>query len=504
VDNSPVLTRATYIYPRVGAVGLVASNTSVPIAPFYQWENNNGYCGEVSAIQAGMLNGQFMSQFHARRICGATLDRWPTGANPPVAAVLPAKPPHAYPNPIPWTVGVSLEQAGPRPTASSGLGADAWCSLFGTPNYNSQQEYETPNPGQVSGPNDYAHSNLCLSNAQLDASLYDYANQPTGAAGYRQFMQWIKAEVIAGNVVSIGVLWGSKYGGDSEYDHEVTVTRIGTNYPLSDTSYHPDDVLYIDDHGLMNASLKTPHKIGVANSAVPPGASAGDAYCTPYEYGYTFGDPAHPAFGSWPNTRSGANSSGQEYSIVIPGAAGATQQGTDGYKSMAPITTRDFGFSVTYAHEDTQDTDPVRCAGVSNLSLLPVVVSIASSATASVTNPRDIFAGFNYENPFIGTDIYGAGCTNTQPAAMTLALNVDVSGLVSGVAYNLYEYDFSGVSGVGSGAALNMPACKFNANAALAQKKTTFTASGPSYHATASNKRSDQIIVFRAVPASAP
>jgi hypothetical protein len=24
-----------------------------PVVPFYQWENDNGYCGEVSMIQAG-------------------------------------------------------------------------------------------------------------------------------------------------------------------------------------------------------------------------------------------------------------------------------------------------------------------------------------------------------------------------------------------------------------------------------------------------------------------
>jgi len=36
---------------------------------FYQWANNNGYCGEVDLIQAGLNNGQWMSQYDARLVC---------------------------------------------------------------------------------------------------------------------------------------------------------------------------------------------------------------------------------------------------------------------------------------------------------------------------------------------------------------------------------------------------------------------------------------------------
>jgi hypothetical protein len=43
------------------------------VTPFYQWENNNGYCGEVSMMQAGLNNGQWMSQFNARLVCGVGL-----------------------------------------------------------------------------------------------------------------------------------------------------------------------------------------------------------------------------------------------------------------------------------------------------------------------------------------------------------------------------------------------------------------------------------------------
>jgi hypothetical protein len=37
---------------------IAALTPRVPIQPFYQWQNNNGYCGEVSMIEAGLANGQ--------------------------------------------------------------------------------------------------------------------------------------------------------------------------------------------------------------------------------------------------------------------------------------------------------------------------------------------------------------------------------------------------------------------------------------------------------------
>jgi hypothetical protein len=40
----------------------------VPLVGFYQWENNNGYCGEVSLMQSGLALGQWISQFNARSI----------------------------------------------------------------------------------------------------------------------------------------------------------------------------------------------------------------------------------------------------------------------------------------------------------------------------------------------------------------------------------------------------------------------------------------------------
>jgi hypothetical protein len=130
---------------------------------------------------------------------------------------------------------------------------------------------------------------------------------------------------------------------------------------------------------------------------------------------------------------------------------------------------------------------------------------VGPTVTSGSTNPFDPIAGYNYENPYIGTSDKGKSCTNTPPSAwMTnFVLQAAVSGLTPGVSYNLYEYQFSSVSGAGSAAALAVPGSDFNANAGMATHVTTFTASGSTY-AQSITTTSDQIVVFRYVPVSAP
>jgi len=80
---------------------------------------------------------------------------------------------------------------------------------------------------------------------------------------------------------------------------------------------------------------------------------------------------------------------------------------------------------------------------------------------------------------------------------------VTVGGLTAGKDYNLYEYDFSDIAGVGDEAAINVPTRDFNASSALATHVTHFRASGVTYSHTVT-RTSDQIVIFRAVPADAP
>ncbi len=424
VDGTTPPATSFFIYPRQ------------TVTPFYQWENNDGYCGEVSMMQAGLNNGQWMSQFNARLICG-------TG----------------------------LSQSGP----------DGACAAHhNNVNYNAQLLIEDPGTG-VSGPNSYANAALCLSNSRLSASTFDYTGQPAGMTGFQQYMAWVKKEVIAGHQVTVAVLFNG--GSDPQYDHEVTVMKIGTNHAPDDPTYYPDDVLFIDDHGVYTLSGDR----FTSNPAIPPGAGSDTTGCTPYIFGYTFASLA--------STRQQANAkNAHAYSIVIPGNhAIRTHTGGDGYSTVPIDGPHNYGFSVAGPEDRSSET-------------LPVTLTIAGPTyTNGLANPLDPLAGYDYENAMIGKSVWGTSCTNKPPSAwmINLQLEMTVGGLTPGTAYNLYEYDFASVSGEGSGAALAVPTGNFNANANLATRVTTFTAASSSYSISVTTT-SDKIVVFRCVPVGAP
>ena len=413
-----------FIYPRQ------------PVKPFYQWENNDGYCGEVSMIEAGLSNGQWMSQFNARLICG-------TG----------------------------LSQSGPN---------GACAAHSGKVNYNAQLLIEDPGTG-ATGPNTYANASLCLANSRLQGTTFPYSTQSTGLAGYEQYMGWVKAQVIQGHQVTLAVLLNG--GSDPQYDHEVAVLKIGTNHSPTDPTYYPDDVIYFDDHG--NYTVNGTHFTD--NPAIPPGAGSDTKGCTPFVFGYSFSSLA--------NTRAGANAkTSQGYSIIIPeNVTIETYAGGSGYSTVPISGPHNYGFSVSGPQDPTSVT-------------LPVALTIVGpTMTSGVWNPLDAVAGYNYENPMIGTNTLARGCTNNPPVPwMTnFVLQATVDGLTAGNSYNLYEYEFSSVQGEGAAAALRVPVEDFNANANLAAFKVNFTASSSTYQQTITTT-SDKIVVFRCVPASAP
>jgi hypothetical protein len=456
MDGTTPPSTLYFIYPRV------------PVTPFYQWENNNGYCGEVSIMEGGFNNGQWMSQYNARLVCG-------TG----------------------------LSQAGPN----------GFCAEHHVPDFNAQVLIESPGTG-VSGPNRYADAAMCLSNSRLHATTYDYTTEEPGMAGYENYMQWIKAEVMNGHHVGVALLDG---GGDPQEDHEVSVIKVGTNHCLTlgangacsvfdNSRYYDDDVLYIEDHGADTAKPDT-------NPAIPPGAGSTTG-CTPYIYGYSFKDLARTE--KEENWLSNHNP-GQAYAIVIPGgAADATSfpwiytgTGGNGYSTRRGYegTVRirgphNFAFSVWGPEDPTGVTLPVS------------LTIIGPTYTKGVMNPLDPVPGFGadpidawYENPMIGKSVNGNSCTNRLRGWMTIYnLQATVSGLTPGVAYNLYEYVIPSLSTtkIGSEAALPVPVKDFNAQASLAANVTTFTATSSTYTQTIDSIPSSEIVVFRAVPVSAP
>lgn len=202
------------------------------IKGFYQWENNYGYCGEVSLLQSGMSYGQWVSQANTRII------------------------------------------ASPFQTAIAQTGK----TREGIINYYSQLLLDDE---PSSSSNNFGKA---ATNMKLKYTSFSSIAQPTGLSGYKSFMNWIKQNVINGYYVSIGVMLG---GSDDVYDHIVNVVRIESNFPKNDTTYHGSDIIYIEDHGALTKASASFSSAFYNNPSIPPG-TGGTRGCTPYIYGYSF------------------------------------------------------------------------------------------------------------------------------------------------------------------------------------------------------------------------
>ena len=104
------------------------------------------------------------------------------------------------------------------------------------------------------------------------------------------------------------------------------------------------------------------------------------------------------------------------------------------------------------------------------------------------TVPVRLTTSVNAETP---TMVDGS---NTRPAAKPVTLTITVSSLKPGTTYNLYRYS----------SMANVPDSKFNANAAKAAQKWTITIPAGSTFTMTQTINSNEIAVYRAVPAGAP
>jgi hypothetical protein len=202
------------------------------IPPRLQWNENFGYCGEVSMISAGLYYGQYLSQYTARAIASQN-----------------------------------------------------------TPQYLAKSQL-------MLGVNDqYAAEKMHLKAIAWDTS----AEKNT-----RQFLTWIKQNVLKGYPVIIGI-YTNEYlfynkknpkAGDPDFDHIVPVFGIGSHHSLNRTDYYDDDVIYFSDNGLWG------------NSSYPP-----------YIFSYPFA--LFQANRSQANAKNGSiyslSNSGSNYGIAIAG-----------------------------------------------------------------------------------------------------------------------------------------------------------------------------------------
>ncbi|RMM82983.1 hypothetical protein ALP73_01183 [Pseudomonas coronafaciens pv. garcae] len=104
------------------------------------------------------------------------------------------------------------------------------------------------------------------------------------------------------------------------------------------------------------------------------------------------------------------------------------------------------------------------------------------------TLPVRLTTDVNEEKPVMDEN------SNSRPDSANLNLNVTVSGLKPGVAYNLYRYNSFD----------NVPESGFNAKASKANKHWEINIKEGASYVLKETIRSDQVAVYRAVPGTAP
>ena len=373
--------------------------------------------------------------------------------------------------------GTWISQYNARLICGSGLsqsGPDGYCAANrNSPNYNAQLTLESPNTG-VTGPGTFSFFTQCADNLRLDYETFDYTKQSDGLKGYQEYMSWIKASLIAGKQATIGTIY--KTGGDAQYDHIVTVVAVGTNHDVEDSTYYPDDVLYIDDHGTY--SFKENGKIQWGGGPSVPSSHG----CTPFIYSYYFD--------SLPYSRKDANKYGNSYSIILPSTTGTIETGAggNGQDTVTIVGPKNYGNAIAGPKDESGET-------------YPVTITIETPTyTNGVENPKDPIAFWNYENPYIGTTDRGMSCTNEGPSAwMDITLRVTVNGLTPGEQYLIYQFTFDLLNGVNR--PLDVPTKDFNKNGRLMAKSVAFLYADPgsTSHQTTYFSTSDKIEIFRVV-----
>lgn len=162
------------------------------VQPRVQWNNNDGYCGEVSIASAGLYYGQYVSQYDARYLGNVTFLKR----------------------------NFQLTQL-----------------LIGTARSNTIE------------------NNVANSAHQMHLEIEQYNNTHPRIESSKHFMFWVKKQLILNRPVFIGVYENAAVFGnrpDPEYDHITPIFGIRSRFLLNQPSvfYYNDDVIYLHDNQL--------------------------------------------------------------------------------------------------------------------------------------------------------------------------------------------------------------------------------------------------------------
>lgn len=411
-----------------------------PVQPFYQWQSNNGYCGEVSLLQAGMCNGLWASQFHVRLLCGNQ-----SQGDDDVPA------------------GTPLLQSGPEGYCAAHVGAKG----IATAHHDAQLLLDAGDTTQ--GQNSVL---ACANNAGLAAVAYATPAPLDGQEAYEDFIAWVKAQLIAGHWVTAGVLAAG--GTHTEYDHIVSIVAVGTNHDAKDAGYHADDVVYLEDHGSVTFLAGKP----TDNPAIPPGTGSDAKGCTPYVFGIRAGDLVRS------RADFDALETGQPYAVALP-------------DRKASESLLNYAFAVTGPLDDDGVTKPVRVS-------IQQASSAGAAHLASPLAGLQYEAPYigNSDQGDSCTNAPPASWMDLQLRLDITDLKPGHSYTLYSYVFDGVKSP-PGQPPVGTHVALPVPRKAFHAQKALATSAKTFVAAGTT-HTESVALRSDQVAVFRAVPDDAP
>ena len=265
--------------------------------PRLQWTANNGYCGEMSLITAGMRFGQYYSQYDVRNV-------------------------------------VALTQKGPNGCTGTQCQSD--------PTATAPQQQQL-----LVGVNDMSTATALNLASRWYSGTGD--SRPAGNRHTEDFLSWIKAQVRMGYSVSFGVYDASFWqvpntpAGQLTYDHIVSVHSLSSNF--DDTDYHADDVLTISDHGLYSGGV--PGQGGYSAQSVKSSAST-----TLPLWKFQFGEPIV-------HTRVGCNRQ-TLYPYCVPNPGNITSGGNWAIAYLGSLDNQTYPVSLSTAVNSEGGMDGTR------------------------------------------------------------------------------------------------------------------------------------------------
>lgn len=204
------------------------------------WQSSaSGYCGETSILSAGLLYGQYVPMYLVRQLLADYfVQLW--GSDPKNASTAIQ---------IMWSnyFGNGWSQSGSPQYdyPKSGNVPLSWFKARGQ--YYCQVLPQIWNNTKGADNSSFNPINTVLQNLHLSYEHFQDRNQNT----IKNFIPWMKQHVVNGHPVVMGVQDFLAGSNDTDFDHIVVVIGWGSNNPLTQSQYYPDDEIVFSDHGLV-------------------------------------------------------------------------------------------------------------------------------------------------------------------------------------------------------------------------------------------------------------